>query len=539
MSNQRFGLGLLVGLALIAVLACAPASQQTGNAGGSQDKGAKQDEPKYGGFLTWALSDDPPSFDLSRESTTAMQAATAPNYDFLIQFDPLDENKVIGDLAEKWDLSQDGKTYTFHLAKGVKFQNGTPFTSADVKFSLDRVKTPPKGAPSPRIGVLDVVERIETPDDSTVKLVLKQPSPSLLTNLSQGWFAMFSKKLADEKGDEVYRKEIMGTGPFKFKDYVRGTSVSLVKNQDYWVKGRPYLDGYNFYIIPDRGTRLAAFRTGQILIYGVNADEAKTLEKDVGDKVTITRRGGYSFNSVNINATRKPFDDPRVRQALSLAVDRKAAITVLNKDDGDIGGYLPATGKWALAKEEIAKIPGFGTDKAGDIAKAKQLLKDAGVPDGFKVRIHTRQGSDDASIFLKDQWGKIGIIGELLIQNSTQAYDTLNAKDFELYPWGQAVPVDDPDAIYLEHLTCNAPRNYGGLCDQEMETLFKKQTVMTDEIERKKVVQDMERRALTANGKLTLGWSRVNFGIWNTVKNLVKGSGNYSNQKMRDVWLNQ
>ncbi|MBI2888213.1 MAG: ABC transporter substrate-binding protein [Chloroflexi bacterium] len=535
MLTSRVAAGALAAMGLAVAVACAPAAQPAADAG----KPAAPAQAKYGGVLTWATTDDPPSFDLSRESTTGMQAPTAPNYDYLVMFDPKDNTKVVGDLAEKWELSPDGKTYTFHLIKGVKYHNGNPFTSADVKFSLERVKSPPKGAPSPRQGTLDAVERIETPDDATVRVVLKRPTPSLLMNLSQGWFAMFDKELADQKTDEVYRKEVMGTGPFKFKEYIRGTSIELVKNPDYWVKGRPYLDGYKFFIIPDRGTRLAAFRTGQILIYPLDAEEAKQIEAELPGKVTVQRMGGYSFQSVNVNAHRKPFDDPRVRQALSLAIDREAAIKVLYKSDGDTGGYLPATGQWALSREEIVKIPGYGRDKAADIARAKQLLAEAGVPEGFKMRIHTRKGSDDLSIFLKDQWGKVGLIGELLIQDSTTAYDTLNKRDFELYPWGQGVPIDDPDAIYSEHISCEAPRNYGGLCDREMEALFQKQSETVDVAERKKLVQEMERKALLLNGKLSLGWSRVNFGSWNTVKDFVKHPGTYSNQKMRDVWLDQ
>ncbi|MBI2886985.1 MAG: hypothetical protein HYY02_07230, partial [Chloroflexi bacterium] len=211
MTAQRVfvrGLPLSIGaLALTMALACAPAAQPA-PAGGAQPGTASQ--PKYGGVMTRLLNQagDAPSFDLHQESTSATTDSAGPAYDNLIMFDPVKPSEIVPDLATKWELSPDGKTYTFFLHKDVKFHNGNPFTAADVKFTLERVMDPPKGIVSPRRDAFTAIAGIETPDDYTVKVNLKRPNPSLLTNLAQGWMAVYDKEWVEAKGQDIPKKEI-------------------------------------------------------------------------------------------------------------------------------------------------------------------------------------------------------------------------------------------------------------------------------------------------------------------------------------------
>jgi peptide/nickel transport system substrate-binding protein len=281
------------------------------------------DQPRSGGTLTMWTQGDPPNFDLHQNSTFMVNWAMAPCYNQLVQFDPLDPTKVIPDIAERWEMAPDGKSYTFSLHKGVKFHDGKVLTSADVKVSLDRVREPPSGVVSPRAEAFAAVEEIQTPDEATVIIRLSRPNPSLLDNLAQGWMAIYPKHVLEKEGD--MKKAVVGTGPFKLKRYTRGVSIELEKNPDYFVKGRPYLDGITLYIIPDFGTAYAAFRTKRLLYMSFQLEStAHQAQAELAKQIVIQKVPGLSMRPVlNFNTTRKPWDDVRVREAVSLVLDRE------------------------------------------------------------------------------------------------------------------------------------------------------------------------------------------------------------------------
>ncbi len=237
MQNGRYGTILISGVVGFALLALSCAS--TSVTPEKQPAGPAADQPRQGGILTQYFGGDPPSFDLHQESTSAANLSASPAYNQLVIYDPLEPTKVKPDLATSWQVSPDGKTYTFQLAKDVKFHNGNALTAADAKFSLERVMSPPKGIRSPRQGAYSIVERVEAPDDATLRVVLKQPAPSLIMNLAVGYMAVYDKEFAETKGQNAFEKEVMGSGPFRFKEYIRGVSMEVERNKEYWVKDRP------------------------------------------------------------------------------------------------------------------------------------------------------------------------------------------------------------------------------------------------------------------------------------------------------------
>lgn len=494
-------------------------------------------KPEYGGILTYRLAGDPPNFDMISNSTYMVQNPMAPIYNNLVTFDPMNPDKVIGDLAQKWEVSPDGKVYTFSMIKGVKFHDGKPCTSQDAKFTYDRTRNPPEGGVSPRKGSLEMIDGIETPDEHTVRFVLKQPAPSLLNILAQGWMAVLPKHVIEEKGD--MKKTAIGTGPFKLSKYTRGVSLELVRNPDYHIKGRPYLDGITYYIIPDPGTAMANLRTGQLLFYMMTGDEARTAEKDFPDKVVIQRCPYLVFLTVNFNSKRKPWDDVRVLQAVSLAIDRNEAIKVVALGDGDPGGFMPPKGIWALPLEELEKLPGYGKDISANIAAAKKLLAEAGYPNGFSTTLLTRKGTDfePLSVFLKDQLAKIGIDAKLDVQETASAYASLNKRAFDMAPWVHGIALDDPDAIFSEFYTCGASRNYSEICSEEVDKLFARQSQAVHLEERKKLVAQMEKAALSSYSKILLYWARRFVGLSPRVQNYMIHPSLYNNQRLQDVWL--
>jgi len=537
MANRRFTrrqfLGVTLGAVGAAAFGCAP--QQAP----AQPAPPAEESPRYGGVLTAYLETDPPNFDLHQNSSWVALHPVAPCYNQLVQFDPHDHTKIIPDLAEGWEVSPDGKTYTFYLKRGVRFHHGKPFKAEDVKASFERIIWPPRGVVSLRREAFAAVDGIETPDDYTVKFVLKRPSPSLLPNIAQGWNAIFPKDLLDAKGD--MKSEIVGTGPFKLKQYVRGVSIELVKNPDYHVPGRPYLDGIKFYIIPDPNTAMSALLTGEILIFRPYfVPDLTPITGQAASQIAIERTVGTLSRVVYLNARVKPWDDPRVRLAASLAIDRDEAVKVLTKGNGAVGSMMHPGGSWALPEDELRRIPGFGRNKDQERQEARRLLAEAGYPNGFKTKILARKGAGwgDQAVFVKDQWAKVGIDATLDVQELAVRTDRLNRRDFEVEAsGGYAVSLDDPDLVFGQSWTCNAARNYSNACDPELDAMFEQQSATTDSQRRRALVLDMQRRALQQNIHLFLFWDADWALYWRKVRNFKLLSNRYLTERNEHIWL--
>ena len=221
--------------------------------------------PRRGGVLLAVIGADPPSLDPHQESTFANIQLVAPLYSTLIQIDPYHFPKIIGDVATEWKITPDGLTYTFKLRQGIKFHDGSPLTAADVKATYDKIVSPPDGVRSVRKNAYTAVARIETPDPSTVVFKLKFPSASLLDNLASPWNVIYPKQYLD-KDPNYFKTHVMGSGPFKFKNYTRGSTFEGERNPDYFIKDRPYLDGYKFFISTDTSVRAMAIRSGRAWI---------------------------------------------------------------------------------------------------------------------------------------------------------------------------------------------------------------------------------------------------------------------------------
>ncbi|SDN73319.1 ABC transporter substrate-binding protein [Ensifer sp. YR511] len=499
---------------------------------------ANASEPEKGGTLTFNFQSDPPNFDPLSNSTSRTLYAIAPCYNSLIKFDPMDPKKIVGDLAKSWVVSPDGKEIVFKIVDNAHFHDGHPLTSADVKFTFDRIRNPPEGVVSVRKSALAAVDEITTPDDYTVIFKLKQPSPSLLTNLATGWMLIIPKHFVEGGGD--LKKTVMGSGPFKFASYQTGVSVNLVRNPDYHVSDRPYLDGITFYIVPDPATVYGYFRTGQIHVYeSLQGEDGRRAEKEFGDKILVQGTPSYGFSSLVFNATKAPWNDPRVRQALDLAIDRREALKVLRQNDGYLGGLMPAEGVWSLSQEELASLPGFGTDRAADLTKARKLLEEAGFADGLEAKLMTKRGAsyEALGVFLTAQLAEVGVKASLDLQEDASAYDNLTSHKFEIAAWEQTVNADDPDAVLGELYTCDGGRNFSGICDKKVDDLFQKQTVELDQAKRHQLVKELELSAMSNLDRVVLFWRKSFLGQSRRVHDLLRHPQMDNNRRMEDVWL--
>ncbi len=491
--------------------------------------------PKPGGVISQRTASDPQQLDLHQVSTYGALWPEAPCYNQLLQIDPADEldSKLLPDLADKWETPDNGATYIFHLHPGIKFHDGTPFTSADIKANLDWIKSPTNKKPSPRQGVLAALSGMETPDPNTVTLKLSRPNPSLLPNLATHYFGIGPKAVIDATGD--LGEKFIGTGPFKLKTYQRGDRIELEKNPDYWISGRPYLDGLNFYVVADDNTAFTNFLGGQYQqFYPIAHENVDRVKSETSGKAQNLVTSSYTRDVIFFNTKKKPWDDIRVRQAVSLALDRSDAINVIRGGDGELGGYMRGSGAWGLPIDQLKAIPGYGQSS---IDQAKALLQQAGVQLPFKGSLLSRTDFGATFTWAQQALAKIGIQLDLDPRDSTAAYDAAYKGQFDVIAWTVSISLDDPDATFAEISTSTAVRNWSALNDPEIDSLYEQQTQELDNGKRKALVNQMDKKALSVYQTLQLYYVKYNNGIYNSVQNYKYHASLYTNKRYQDVWL--
>jgi peptide/nickel transport system substrate-binding protein len=504
---------------------------------------AQAQTPRRGGVLLAAIAADAPSLDPHQETTFATIELVAPLYSLLLQIDPLNYPKIIGDLATDWKIAPDGLTYTFKIRQGVKFHDGSTLTATDIKASYDKIVSPPQGVRSVRKNAYTAVSSIEAPDVETVVFKLKFPSASLLSNLASPWNVIYPKKYLDRDPNH-FKANVVGSGPFKFKNYTRGSTFEGERNPDYFVKDRPYLDGYKFYISPETSVRAAALRSGRAWIEfrTMPLSEVDAIRKQLGDKVVVQETPATGLFGIALNNTVKPFNDVRVRRALTLAIDRYTAGRVLYPIASlrDAGGLMRPATEWATAEAELEKLPGFGRDMEKNRAEARRLLAEAGYPNGFKVVLKNRNVKipyQDFAVFVIQEWRKIGIEAEHRpLETASWFSDGRDKGNFDLIISGTFNYMDDPD-LFLQRYTTGDPNNWGRFSDPGIDDLFARQTRTLDPSERKRLINEIEKIVLENAYYIPgLWWGRA-VVHWAKVKNYVAPPNHYSNQKLQDVWL--
>jgi peptide/nickel transport system substrate-binding protein len=520
-------LACLVGSLVVAIPAAAPAAES----------------PRHGGVLLAVIGADPPSLDPHQESTFANLQLVAPLYSLLLQVDPYAYPKIIGDLATEWKIASDGLTYTFKLRPDVKFHDGSPLTAVDVKATYDKIIFPPQGVRSIRKSAYTAVERVEAPDPGTVVFKLKFPSASLLSNLASPWNVIYPKKYLD-KDPNYFKTNVVGSGPFKFKSYTRGATFEGVRNPAYFVKDRPYLEGYKFFISPETSVRAAAIRSGRAYIEfrHLPNSEVDAIKKQLADKVVVQETPMVGQFGIAINNTVKPFTDIRVRKALTLAFDRYTGGRVLFPLTGlrDPGALLRPGTEWALPQAELEQFPGFGRDIEKNRAEARRLLAEAGFPNGLKLVLKNRNVKlpyQDFAVFVIQEWRKAGIEAENRPLETASWYaDGRDQGNFEVIVGPTADFMDDPD-LFLFRYTTGAPQNWGRFSDPGLDDLFARQARTLDPAERRKLVHEFQKIVLDKAYYMPGLWWRRNVVHWAKVKNYVAPPSHYINQKLQDVWL--
>ena len=501
--------------------------------------------PRAGGELVFAVGEIPPSFDGHRETTFGMLHPIAPHYSTLLRFDPQNYPKIVGDVAETWAFSRDGMTLTVKIRKGIKFHDGSALTAQDVKATYDKIIFPPEGVASARKASFAMVDKVEAPDDLTIVFKLTHIAASFLANLASPWNFIYSAaKLKQDP--RWYEKNIMGSGPFIFVEHVPGSHWVGKKNPNYFMPGRPYLDGFKAVFIRDTAARVAAVRSGQAVVEfrGFNPAAREDIVKSLADKVVV-QESPWACNILAVpNNEKKPFNDARVRRALTLAVDRYEASKALAQISvmKFIGGVFRPGSQFATSQAELGKLPGFGRNIESARAEAKRLLKEAGVSEGFSFVLknrNVREPYEVSGVYLVDQWRKIGLnVTHVPLEVGTY-FNDLRQGNFDVGVDFDCEFMDEPDLYLLKYLSSDkSPVNYGRYKDNTLDELYERQSRMLDLKDRLPLIAQMEKRAIAEQAYQfpILWWQRV-VPHSTRLKGWKIGPSHYVNQDLRDVWL--
>ena len=506
-----------------------------------------QDKPRHGGELVFVVPSEPPSYDAHQEETFGVIHPMAPHYNTLLRVDPNDRTgtKPVGDIAESWTVSRDGLTYTFKIRRGVKFHDGSELTSKDVKASYDKILKPPAGVKSLRKEAYESIASVDAPDAGTFVVKLKYPEPSILLNLASPWNWIYKADLL-AKDPHWYEKNVMGTGPFTFVEHVKGSHWVGKKNPNYWDKGKPYLDGYRAIFISSSAAQVAAVRGERAMIQfrSFSPPERDQLVQALGNKIAVQESPWDCLNFVSMHHDKKPFDDKRVRRALSLALDRYEGSAALSKITlvKDVAGIQVPGTPYATPPAELEKLAGYGRDINKNRAEARRLLKEAGVADGFSLVFKNRgipHPYEPLGIWLIAQWKQIGLNVRQEIIEASAYHPMLKRGDFEVAMDFQCGFIVEPD-LDLPRFISTSDANYGRHKDTVIDDLMHRQGRATDLEERKKILRQLEKRLLDEEAHIiyTLQWHRI-------IPHLAKVKGwtitpsHYLNNQLDVVWLSE
>jgi peptide/nickel transport system substrate-binding protein len=509
---------------------------------------------KSGGTLRVLHRDTPASASIHEEATISVNMPYMSVFNNLVFFDPKEKinspEKIVPELATAWSWSADKTKLTFTLREGVKWHDGKPFTSADVVCTWNQLigkkddRVAEAFRKNPRKVWYDNVKDITADEPLKVTFHLGRPQASLLAMLAAGYSPVYPCHVPARE----MRAKPVGTGPFKFAEYKRSESIRLVRNPDYWKKGRPYLDALQFTIIDNRSTRMLSFVTGQFDLT-FDSDITFPMVADVRSQApnAVCEERPTNVNSnLIVNNAAPPFDNPKIRQAMVMALDRRGFIDILSQGKEKVGAaMLPGPeGVWGMPQDMLRELPGYGDDLAKNRAEARKIMESLGYNEGklLPVKISTRNIAiyRDPAVILIDQLRQIHIAGELEPIDTAVWHAKVLKKDYSVGMNLTGVGVDDPDVNFYENFTCKSERNYTGYCNPEVEKLIDAQSREADLEKRKKIVWEVERKLVEDVARPVISHGRANTCWHPHMKGLVlQHNSIYNGWRFEDVWLDK
>ena len=502
---------------------------------------------KAGGILKITIFDSPASMSTHEESAIAAERAMMGVFNNLVMFDQHvpqnSEQSIVPDLATGWLWSENGTALTFTLRQGVKWHDGQPFTARDVKCTWDMLtdKSSQKLRVNPRKPWYRNLNDVTTAGEYEVTFHLKRPQPAFLTLLASGWSPVYPCHVPPRD----MRNHPIGTGPFKFVEFKPKEVIRVARNPEYWKKDRPYLDGVEYHIVPNTSTRMLGFIAGKFDILFLQIPLLRDVKSQAPQAICDLVPDNAARNLI-VSRTVPPFDNPDLRRAMTLSLDRKAFIDILTEGQGDIGGaMLPLpNGVWGMPPEVMRTLPGYGPDVQRNREEARQIMERLGYgPDKrlvFTLSARNMPVYRDPPIIMLSQLKEIYIDAEVQIIETVQWYPKIMRRDYTVGLSISENSLDEPDQSFYENYVCGAEHNYTGYCNPKVDKLIDEQSMEPDPARRKELVWKVETALAEDDAQPVIFYGRVATCYQPRVKGLTTMVNSmFNGWRMEDVWLAQ
>jgi len=504
---------------------------------------------KSGGTLRVYNTSNPPSASILEEVTIATVMPFMAVFNNLVLLDQHRARNslegIVPELADSWAWDASGTKLTFKLRQGVKWHDGKPFTAKDVRCTWQRLLGKEDDfRKNPRRIWYANLEEVTVDDDYQATFHLTKPQPALIMLLGSGMAPVYPCHVPAKD----MRTHPIGTGPFKFVEFRANDSIKLARNSDYWRPGRPYLDAIDWRIIPNRATRILAFIAGEFdltFVGDVTVPISKQLAAQAPQAQCRLVPTNVTTNLI-VNRDIPPFNDPNIRRAMMLGLDRQGFINILSEGKASISGAMMPlpNGNWGMPADMLGSLPGYAGELGARQAEARAIMERAGYgPNNrLKVKVSTRdfQAYKDPAVILVDQLNKIHFEAELEIVESSVWFGRMVKKSYSVGLNLTGAAIDDPDSMLKENYACESENNFTKYCNPEVEKLLDAQSQEADSALRKKLVWAIERKLAedVANPIISHGVSNT---CWQPyVKGHVQHANSiYNNWRFEDVWLDR
>lgn len=506
--------------------------------------------PKRGGTLRLCMFSRQPHFDIHQSGTFANIGTQGPMFDNLIRRDPRDSGKsIIPDLAHSWEISKDGTSYVFFLRKDVQFHDGAELTAEDVKATFDRIVKPPSGVSIPRTPLFNSVAEIKARDKHTVEFRLAEPRPVnfIMSSIASGWNVILRKKTLEDNNYNLRRVVTYpGTGPFRTVRRVENEVWAFEKNSSYWNEGLPLVDGLEIYhalpFSPELGSALLSNRVDYIRV--TDPGTARRVKATPGMGSIDYYQSVIQANWVNNR--RKPYDDPRVRRAMHLVLDKPVLVDVL-KDIAPmmVGGFIYPFSDFATPREELSKRLGYQADPTAAIKEARSLMSAAGYGRGMKDVDYMVRDLPSFRVWSQAIQAMLAqsLNMELKIRTVVESiwFDDVKSGNYDIAIGAIVSTLLDPSDYFNAWYGKDGPQNHSFWDNKAFQDLMPQIDRETDTAKRLALIRQAEMIMEQDPPLLPISWEKINDAWYNYVKGIYPKDyfGLYDVVRQDIAWLDK